>query len=1120
MEYESKRTLEDLIPMLTRLDQGAKPTSAEQAELEAVEVVDATRYAGILPRSMKKLINLNCLQLRNAAIDDLSPLSELHNLQNLDLANTQVTNLIPLAKLYNLKSLVFSGTQVNDISPLARLYSLQSLDLSYTQIIDVSPLARLSSLKSLNLSCTLVNDLSSLTELHNLQTLRLWRTNIYDISPIAALDNLRYLRLTDTQVNSLIPLSGLCNLQYLNLRGTKINDISPLSGLNNLQSLNLYGTQIYDFSPLSMLQSLQSLDLQNTPISNLTPLSGLHNLQSLNLQRTQVRDLSSLNELHNLKYLRLSDTRVDSLLPLAKLYKLQTLELQNTRVNDLSPLTKLRKLHYLDLKHTYARDITPLNGLRKLKKLGLSGLELRAIPRAFFNLNLPFIFDHVSDKKYYIELIDSTISTQPVSLFQQERKVIRAYYDAEHVDIREAKVIFLGDGGAGKTHTIQRILNEDKDEDINTHSTLGISITSYQAKGELCDFRINFWDFGGQENMHAMHRCFLTERTCYVVVISNRWNLDTQARYWLDNIYSFAPKAPVILAVNKWDGFPACPMDTNRLYRDYPNLEDVTLYTAKGGKTDDFTSHLTRFIIRHAEELDSNTMRLPKDWAAIRQDLVNMADKNEWYINQDDYYQICDAHGLGRKENAAIRTWLLDWFNDLGICFSHHAEQSKYNVLNPRWLTSAIYILLNSRSEYSTNGIIDAGNLKTLLEEPSWDKLYIRDIRDDIPDYILSEDGYDFKTGKRIQRPLSYNKEERQHILAVMRKFELSYPLSDGREFIPALCNSVMPENLYPTEYQAQVSYAFRYSFLPDSVVQRLMVRLCPRPYTALWRKGFRFEETNLTTVVDTSGPNDTLRIDVFTQASRSGKDTVMMLVAQIRDLHRAMGITAEEFIVVHGPRGEIPVPADMVLLAWDRNIPQLHLYSKENGLIAESPSKILGEAYSPEILDKAKELAQQHRCTASEAASTVVHNHYHDKVINIEGDVINGDTIEGDKIEGNYNNHVIPENLITVLGKLIEQNCQNNQSFVDHLLKQLEESESEDTRKIAKEAKSDPQKKKNILNILLSTVGGVTSFLADSPSAKETITAIADAVTSAINLYGPKFAEFISNLPPIFPPL
>lgn len=56
-----------------------------------------------------------------------------------------------------------------------------------------------------------------------------------------------------------------------------------------------------------------------------------------------------------------------------------------------------------------------------------------------------------------------------------------------------------------------------------TETTPGIDITDFPVRQPNYNFDIHFWDFGGQEIMHAMHRCFLTSRTCYVVVICNRY---------------------------------------------------------------------------------------------------------------------------------------------------------------------------------------------------------------------------------------------------------------------------------------------------------------------------------------------------------------------------------------------------------------------------------------------------------------------------------------------------------------------------------------------------------------------------------------------------------------------
>ena len=54
-------------------------------------------------------------------------------------------------------------------------------------------------------------------------------------------------------------------------------------------------------------------------------------------------------------------------------------------------------------------------------------------------------------------------------------------------------------------------------------TTKGISIHRHEFKlknGRL--FRLNVWDFGGQEILHSTHQFFLTERSLYILVLEPR----------------------------------------------------------------------------------------------------------------------------------------------------------------------------------------------------------------------------------------------------------------------------------------------------------------------------------------------------------------------------------------------------------------------------------------------------------------------------------------------------------------------------------------------------------------------------------------------------------------------
>ena len=335
-------------------------------------------------------------------------------------------------------------------------------------------------------------------------------------------------------------LSLLTSLTSLDIRGSKVIDISVLSNLTNLISLGLSNTQVKDISALSNLTNLIDLDLSNTQVKDISALSNLTNLIDLDLSNTQVKDISALSSLTNLDYLRLNDTQV----------------------NDISALSNLRYLGVLDLSRNEIKNSGILSRLENLRRLNIQDSKLKWIPESLLDLGLNFITEAIDfsihhDSGVYIHGL--TLTDQPIEIFSQSKELIRAYYrERKKVAVNECKVIFLGDAESGKTHSIRRLLKNGeylKDEDFDGNSTPGIETTVSKIKLNNSNIIINYWDFGGQEIQHSMHRMFLTERTVYVVFLNARQDdqMDERARYWLENIKAFAPDAPVLVVINKID---------------------------------------------------------------------------------------------------------------------------------------------------------------------------------------------------------------------------------------------------------------------------------------------------------------------------------------------------------------------------------------------------------------------------------------------------------------------------------------------------------------------------------------------------------------------------------------
>lgn len=1097
--FVGSREPEELLAFLWKIERGYEPTEEELLELSKITAIYGRGHLNIdpfdtIPKAIQLLPNLIFLELRVTNLRNIDALSVLTNLQELDLSDTDVTDISPLAFLVNLKKLYLGGTDITDINALSGLTNLENLDLSFTEITDVAALSALKKLRQLDLSETEITGITALSGMKNLQELYLTNTDISDISPLASLVNLRKLYLGGTSITDVSALSALVNIERLELDCTEVTDITPLSTLVSLQELDLSNSHIKkidalsslvnlceldlsdsditDVQALSSLVNLQELRLRSTQIQNLNGLSSLKKLLNLNLGGSQVAELNALQDLHQLESLYLWDTQITTLQDIASLSEIRELSCWGTAINSIESLSKMKKLEWLDISHTQIHSLPQWLGEREcLRQIDLSGLHLHSIPAELLRLDIPFEFEDPGPFGAGIVLENTTLAAQPISLFEQPRELIKAYYEGTQIPVNEAKVIFLGDGGAGKTHTIQRIHNNGKQDRYETETTPGIDITNYTADHNGRRFNIHFWDFGGQEIMHAMHRCFLTDRTCYVVVVSNRWDLNSRARYWLKNIDSFAKGAPVILAVNRWDNIQETGIDMNRLTKDYPNLVKQPVYYSAKDSTEYEFRQLIDAIIREAGKLDSTAMSFPAQWAAIRQQLLDMAE-HRYYIDKEEYHRICDEQGL---DSSQIRTWLLEWFNDLGVCFSYHqdeaakSEMAAYKVLNPRWLTNAIYIIINAGYRYADKGRLSLNLIQDLLQR--------------------SELG--------VLTNVTYTEDERDYVLDVMRKFNLSYAVSENQEFIPALCDSETPQCLHPQGYAKQVSYQMEYSYLPDSVVHQLMIRcyqnLNPEK---IWRKGLRIDLDwlGLSAVVDMGSDDATLRIDVYSNGSVEPWKLLNNIRADIAAINSSLGLSAKEYLIIHADGGDIPVTVDQLLDALEQRLDPMPIhnpFSRKWELY--SADELLGMTFGKEVVAATIKKATEDEQSLTDAFRSV-------KIENI-----------------NFYPQFPQPDAYRIIEYLIKHQCEMNEKLMECLMNALDATGNEDAKELAEKMKQDQKERKNPLKRLAEYVksgaeivtGGKTIY----GGAKAVIRGL-QAAYPVIQEHIPDIIEFFQGLP------
>ncbi len=797
---------------------------------------------------------------------------------------------------------------------LRALLKQKKLNLSEKQLTSLpESMSGLIGLTELNLSNNLLTNLpKSIGNLSNLTELNLSFNHLTSLpESMGNLTSLTELKLPFNQLMSLSEsMDSLTSLIELNLSNNLLTSLpESMSDLTGLIKLYLRGNQLTSL-PESMgnLTSLTELSLGDNQLTSLPESMGnLTSLTELNLSNNQLASLpESMGNLTSLTTLNLSNNQLASLPEsIGNLTSLTTLNLSNNQLTSLPEsmgnLTNLSKLY---LSKNQLKSLPEwICKLKSIEYLYLQDLTLDCLPESLLDLELPFTTYTSSEgglalrRRGGIILHNTTLSLQPVSIFDQSddtssnysasRKLIEDYFQAKHIPLRESKVILLGDAAAGKTYTVQRLLNNCQKDDYSTETTHGILIEDIHPKKDGEKYTVRIWDFGGQDIMNEMHRCFLTDRTCYVILVDTRNNGQTQrARRWLRTVHSVAPKAPVVLLVNEMTGGVNLDLDAVSLQKEFPYLKHVSHCSAKEAGQDEFRQKVEKPILDIALRMDSCKMTLPESWEQVRQKLLAMRENN-YYIDRDGFHRLCDEHNIPKDDQ--LRVWLLNWFNDMGVCFSYHFEDGReretdYKILEPKWLTSAIYRLIWGK-EQNKHGIITRKEIEYILKQ------------------IGSKE--EIQKGVPCLPGVSYQPEECEYVLEIMRKFCISFHVNEREEFMPTLCKPDSKLDPAPKEYVQRVSVQFRYDLLPEKVIHELMI-YCYQYLSRgrMWRKGFWLEnkEQGLCAVIYTieeKNITDTLQMDVYAiDKYHDAAQWLQPLCKKIRELNRQSNLKAEEWVL------------------------------------------------------------------------------------------------------------------------------------------------------------------------------------------------------------------------------
>ena len=457
---------------------------------------------------------------------------------------------------------------------------------------------------------------------------------------------------------------------------------------------------------------LSGLGLKQLPES----VGQLTQLQQLLLQGNQLTQLpESIGKLTQLTWLSLDFNQLTQLPEsIGNLTQLKALEIDSNQLTQLPEfIGNLIQIRTLDLDNNQLTQLPDsIGNLTQLSRLYLSDNQLTQLPESIVNLTK--LEDLYLNGNSALGLSEEVLGGGYVEKKSEKAAEILDYYFRLRKckrPLNEAKLILVGRGSVGKTSLVNRIVHGKFDN--AEKKTDGIKITEwdFQLNGDE-DVRLNVWDFGGQEIMHATHQFFLTPRSLYLLVLNGReGGEDADAEYWLKLISSFGGNSPVIVVMNKIKDH-AFDLNRRALEKKYPIREFIKTDCEENIGIDE----LIKAIKRETDRLEHLRDAFPASWLEIKNTLSGMKDN---FLSFSDYCKICEDFGVKDEADQAA---LAGHLHNLGIILNYYDNRNLQDtyILNPHWVTDGIYKILNSELLEKQKGEIRLSELSSILDQKDY----------------------------------------------------------------------------------------------------------------------------------------------------------------------------------------------------------------------------------------------------------------------------------------------------------------------------------------------------------------------------------------------------------------
>jgi Leucine-rich repeat (LRR) protein len=635
-------------------------------------------------------------------------------------------------------------------------------------------------------------------ELEWLEKLYLRRNQLTEIpETITRLSHLSVLDVSDNQLTK-IPetITRITNLSKLNLSDNQLTEIpKTITRLSHLSALDVSDNKLTEIpETITRLNNLSQLYLRRNQLTKIPEtITRLNNLSRLDLRRNQLTEIpEAITRLSNLSVLDLSGNQLTEIPEsITRLSNLSVLDLSGNQLTEIpESITRLSNLSMLDLSGNQLTEIPEaITRLSNLSLLYLNRNQLKEIPEAITRLSNLSV----------LALGDNPLETPPREVAERGIRAIREYFrqlrEEGEESLYEAKMLIVGEAGAGKTTLAKKIDNPDYQLQSQEASTEGIDVLRWSFPHQEQTFYVNIWDFGGQEIYHATHQFFLTKRSLYILVADSRKE-DTDFYYWMNVVYYLSDNSPLLVVKNEKQDRQR-EINERTLRGQFTNFKETlpsNLATNRGW------DEIINAIQHHITKLPHVGDKLPKTWKQVRQVLEQ---DSRHYISLEKYLEICQENGFQNREDALQ---LSQYLHDLGIClhFQNDDLLGKTVILKPEWATDAVYRVLDSEKVRKNSGYFTFSNLQEIWHEEKYANMW-------------------------------------GELLRLMMMFQLCYEIpSKPKHYIaPQLLSENQPD--YPWNKTDNRILRYTYpEFMPKGIVTRFIVAMHSYIYQQkyVWRSG------------------------------------------------------------------------------------------------------------------------------------------------------------------------------------------------------------------------------------------------------------------------------------------